>query len=232
MVRAVLTAVLAGALAGGALVPSVTAQPYDNRDQRDGSAYDEGYREGYRTGYEDRNRGERYDDHVRRIGDAGPDRNERWRERYSRSYTYNDDSYYQECRDKADPGGVIAGALIGGLLGNAIGSGGGRAPATVAGVIVGGAVGGALTRKLDCGDRSYAYKAYYDGFNSGRPGSDYEWRNSSNGHYGQFRVGEYYNDPDGFRCATYTQRVYIDGQPQSASGRACQQPDGSWSIIE
>jgi Ni/Co efflux regulator RcnB/surface antigen len=159
------------------------------------------------------------------------DRDQRWRQRYSRTYTYNDDVYYRECRNSSDPAGVLVGALIGGLIGNAAGSGGGRTGATVAGVIVGGVVGAALTRNLDCEDRSYAYRSYYDAFNSGRPGSRYDWRNPRNDHRGQFRVGGYYNDPAGFRCATYTQTIYIQGRPQQASGRACRQPDGAWAIV-
>ena len=84
---------------------------------------------------------------------------------------------------------------------------------------------------LDCDDRSYAYKSYYDGVNSGRPNTAYQWRNPRNGHYGDFRVGDYYNDPAGFRCANYTQQVYINNRPQALSGRACQQPDGTWVIV-
>jgi surface antigen len=154
----------------------------------------------------------------------------RWNRRYPR-YSYNDDLYYQQCRNGPDPAGVIVGALIGGLLGNAIGRDGGQAATTVAGVIVGGAAGAVLTRNLDCEDRSYAYKTYYDGFNAGRPNAAYQWRNPRNGHYGDFRVGDYVYDADGFRCANYTQQIFIDGRPQSASGRACQQPDGTWAIV-
>jgi Ni/Co efflux regulator RcnB len=51
------------------------------------------------------------------------DREQLWRQRYSREYTYSDDIYYQQCRSEPDPAGVIVGALIGGLLGNAAGSG-------------------------------------------------------------------------------------------------------------
>jgi len=209
------------------------------------NGYDEGYRDayrdGYRAGYEDGRVNRRYDD---RYGPPPPppappppprlsndDREQRWRQRYARTYTYNDDTFYQQCRTSVDPAGVIAGALIGGLLGNAIGRGGGRGGATVAGVVVGGALGAALTRNLDCEDRSYAYKTYYDGFNAGRANASYQWRNPKNGHYGDFRVGDYYNDPDGFRCADYTQQIFINGQPQAASGRACQQPDGTWAIV-
>jgi surface antigen len=222
---------------------------------RDG--YDEGYhdafREAYRAGYADGRANRRYDDRyspprVVSIDPDGPppvvvidrddpppvviiDREDRWRQRYARTYTYNDDSFYQECRESVDPAGVIGGALIGGLLGNAIGRDGGRTGATIAGIVVGGALGTALTRNLECEDRSYAYKTYYDGFNSGRPNSVYQWQNPSNGHYGEFRIADYYDDPDGFRCANFTQQIFIDGRPEAASGRACQQPDGTWAIV-
>ena len=174
-----------------------------NQAYRDG--YDDGVRDAsrdaYRQGYEDGRDGRRFSD---RYGPPPPppvavDRDERWRARYARTYTYNDDNFYRECRQTVDPAGVIAGA--------------------------------ALTRNLQCEDRSYAYKTYYDGFNAGRPNASYQWRNPNNGHYGDFRVADYYNDPDGFRCANYTQRIYINGQPQSATGRACQQPDGTWAIV-
>jgi surface antigen len=207
-----------------------------NEAYRDG--YDDGYRAGardaYREGYEDGRSNQRYSD---RYGPPPPppvavDRDERWRARYARTYTYNDDNFYQECRQTVDPAGVIAGALIGGLLGNAISRGGARAGGTIAGIVVGGVAGAALTRNLNCEDRSYAYKTYYDGFNAGRPNTAYQWRNPNNGHSGSFRVADYYNDPDGFRCANYTQQIFINGQPQAASGRACQQPDGTWTIVQ
>lgn len=161
------------------------------------------------------------------------DRNEQWRDRYKRTYTYNDDVAYTECRDtKVDPAGVLAGAILGGLLGNAAGGRNDRGAATVAGVVAGGAIGAALTAKLDCSDRSYAYKSYSDGFNGGRAGTTYRWQNPQNQHRGEMRVVDYYNDEDRFRCAVFTQTVYIGNRPEEARGRACQQPDGTWAIID
>lgn len=159
------------------------------------------------------------------------DRDHNWRQGYNRTYTYNDDIYYQECRDSPDPAGIILGGLIGGLLGSTAGSGGGRTGATIAGVVIGGAIGAALTNNLDCDDRSYAYRTYYDGFNSGRPNSRYNWRNPHNDHRGELRIGNYYDDPYGFRCANFSQIAYIQGRPQEVRGRACRQPDGTWAIV-
>lgn len=158
------------------------------------------------------------------------DRDQQWRRGYNRTYSYNDDVYYQQCRSKPDPAGVLIGGLIGGLLGNAAGGGGNRTGATIAGVILGGAVGAALTQNMDCEDRSYAYKTYYTGFNSGRTGR-YEWRNPQNNHRGEVRVSSYYNDSYGFRCARFTQVTYIQGRSYNANGVACRQPDGSWAAV-
>ena len=158
------------------------------------------------------------------------DRDRSWDQHYSRTYTYDDDVYYQQCRNQPDPAGILAGAIIGGLLGNAAGHG--NSGATMAGIIFGGAAGAALTSNMDCEDRSYAYKTYYDGFNSGRSGRDYDWNNPHNNHHGKFRVGSYYDDPYGFRCARFTQTTYIQGRSYDASGIACRQPDGSWAVVK
>ena len=201
--------------------------PGQFRGRGDQRQIDDAYRAGYRAGYDTARARRRFDD--RPIAVADP--NERWRQRYSQNYSYNDDTYYRNCRTSPDPAGIIAGALIGGLIGNSVGQNGNRGGATVAGVIVGGALGAAMTRNLDCEDQSYAYKTYYDGFNSGRPNTAYEWRNPRNGHYGNFRVVSYNNDPDGFRCANYSQQIFIQGRPQTTTGVACQQPDNTWAIV-
>lgn len=186
--------------------------------------------------YRDRNRYEQFDNDDSGDGrpisnnDDNDGRDQRWRQRYKQTYTYNDDSYYRDCRTKSDPAGVIAGSMIGGLIANATG-GRNRGAKTAAGVIVGGTAGAVLTRHLECEDRSYAYKTYSQALNSGRANSNWQWENQENDNYGDFRVNQYYTDPDGFRCATFTQQVYIDDRREVANGRACQQPDGAWAIV-
>lgn len=160
------------------------------------------------------------------------DQEARWRQRYSRAYTVNDDAYYGECQNKPDPAGVMIGALLGGLLGNAAGGRQNATATTFAGVIAGGAIGAVISSSLDCEDRSYAYRTYSDGFNAGRPDATYAWNNPRDNRRGELHVNDYYDDPDGFRCARYTQRIYIDGRPQEAAGRACRQPDGAWAMID
>lgn len=170
-------------------------------------------------------------DRTGAIGDTRwrDDRDRYWRNRYSHRYTYNDDIYYQECRDRPDPAGVLIGGLIGGLLGRAI-SGDDGDGTVFAGIIIGGAIGGALTRDMDCEDRSYAYHAFYHGLNEGRSGVVYRWRNPRNNHRGDFHVRSYYYDSYGFYCANYTHTVWA-ARRRSASGLACRQPDGAWAFL-
>lgn len=229
-----LATLMATTLLTATLVQPVTAQPGYGQygyGQNSGRDYPGGYREGYRRGFDSARGQGRYDDRAPDAWNpaAYGASQQRWRERYQREYTYQDDNYYKQCRTKVDPAGVIAGALIGGLLGNALGRGSGGA--TIAGVVAGGALGAVLTKNMDCEDQSYAYKTYYDGFNSGRTNVPYQWRNPRNGNYGEMRVLDYANDRGGFRCANFTQEIFIRGQPQAARGRACQQPDGTWAIV-
>jgi Ni/Co efflux regulator RcnB/surface antigen len=157
------------------------------------------------------------------------DREDNWRRRYSRVYTYHDDIYYRECRERSDPAGILIGGLIGGLLGRGVGDG--DPGATFAGIIIGAAAGAALTRDLDCDDRSYAYRSYHSALNSGRAGIVHRWRNPRNDHRGEFRVRSYYYDAGGFRCANYTNVVYLDRRRQ-VNGRACRQPNGAWAFLD
>ena len=184
---------------------------------------------------ERRDRRDRRDERVERRDPRSYSRAEReaqWRARYARHYELNDDAFYRECRNKPDPAGALVGAVIGGLLGNAAGNSRNSTGTTIAGVIAGGAIGAALTTKLDCQDRSYAYKTYNTGFNAGRANAYYDWQNPQSGTRGRLHVLDYYEDEDNFRCSVYSQTIWIDGRPEEARGRACQQPDGAWAIID
>jgi surface antigen len=151
-------------------------------------------------------------------------------------YRVQDDPYYRECRPSG--GNQVAGLIIGGLAGAALGStiarGPSRGPGTAIGAILGGALGASIagnTNTLDCEDRRYVYTTYYDGFERGIPRRTYRWRNARTGNYGTFYVGDYYRGPQGYRCANYTQTIWVRGRPVPANGYACRQPDGNWVIM-
>jgi surface antigen len=99
-------------------------------------------------------------------------------------------------------------------------------------MIFGGATGAALSRDLGCEDRYFVYRTYYGGFDRGRPGAEYPWRNPRTGLYGTLIVGDYYRDVDNYRCATYTQEIFVRGRREFANGHACRQDDGTWVMID
>lgn len=160
------------------------------------------------------------------------DRSRYWNQNYRRTYGYDDDLYYRECRTGPDPAGILAGALIGALIGNAADHRD-RTEATIAGIIIGGAAGAALTSHMDCDDRSYAYRVYSSGFNEGRINHDYDWYNPGNGHRGTFRITRNYYDRYGFRCVSFRQTLdYRRSNDRHRNGRACLQPNGAWVIVQ
>lgn len=227
---ALLTAV---AMAGSAIQPVMAQGNYGN--------YDRGYDSGYNNnGYNDR-----YDnDRDNRAYNNDYDRYERDRDRYEqdrdryeaqqRAVTrWDRTAYYRECEQQRQgntAGGAIVGALAGGLLGNAISRGPQRGAGTAVGAIFGGLLGASIGNNLNCEQRSYAIDANYRGFEAGRPHARYDWRDPRGEAYGYVQVGDYYQDR-GLRCTTYTQEIWVHGRPETARGRACRQPDGTWRMI-
>lgn len=133
--------------------------------------------------------------------------------------------------------GTGLGAIVGGVIGNQFGHGSGRTAATIGGVILGGIAGNAIAKDA-CKDKrhdAYYYNnSYYDAFNDPDEGDEYEWRNPYSNNYGYVTAGSYYDDGyEGYSgpCREFEQRVYIDGHPETATGVACRQPDGTWRIV-
>jgi surface antigen len=252
MLKQLLAGAAVAALAAASVMDATAAQNqnqnnYQNQQDRAGprdvgrgqdrynqgyeEGYDEGYMSGYRRGFDDARANRRFNDRVVRDNDQQPDEKALWTARYQRLYTYNDDIFYRECRNQqADPRGVIANALIGGLLGQ----GGAQQQARTAadpGVIIGGPAGTNLLNGLTCEDRSYAYQVYYQVLNNERPNQPQEWRNVRTGRRATFVVDRFYEDPDGFRCANFTQTTFYQGRTNAVRGRACQQPDEFWAVV-
>jgi surface antigen len=133
--------------------------------------------------------------------------------------------------------GTGLGAIVGGVIGNQFGKGSGRTAATIGGVILGGIAGNAIAKdacKDDHHDAYYYNNTYYDAFDSEDEDREYEWRNPYTNNYGYVTAGDYYDDGyQGYEgpCREFSQRVFIDGHPETAYGVACRQPNGSWRIV-
>jgi surface antigen len=224
-----LALVTAVAMAASAIPPAM-AQGYRGSDNNYSG-----------NGYNDPNGNDRYngqyDNQNAQYGnDNDRDRYERERDRYEserRSARWDRQAFYRDCerqRSGNTAGGAIVGALAGGLLGNAISRGPQRGAGTAVGAILGGVVGASIGKNLNCEDRSYAVDAEYRGFEGGRPHQRYDWRSPRGDSYGYVQVGDYYQDR-GRRCTTYTQEIWVHGRPETARGRACRNPDGTWQTV-
>jgi len=227
----------AAAMAGSAIQP-VMAQNYGGNY---GNGYNNDYNGNNNTPYDNNaysNDNNNYNSDRDRY-EQQRQQYERDRNNYDRTYgnraaRFDRMAYLRECeRQKSGntAGGAIVGALAGGLLGNTISRGPQRGTGTALGAILGGVVGGTIgNNSLDCEDRSYEVDTYYSGFEAGRPHARYDWRSRRSDAYGYLEVGDYYRDRAGYRCANYTQQIYVHGRPELARGVACRQPDGTWRM--
>ncbi len=124
-----------------------------------------------------------------------------------------------------------AGAVIGGVLGSQVGGGSGQKWATGAGVLLGALIGSDIGASLDKADRAYAAQATSQAHKA-PIGETITWNNPETGHAGTVKpVNDGYSS-SGRYCREYQQTVIVGGEEKSAYGKACQQPDGSWEIVQ
>lgn len=129
------------------------------------------------------------------------------------------------CASRQEAGTGI-GAATGAIIGSQFGGGvAGRLGATLVGAAVGGLIGNAIGRDLDREARQRAYEAEYAAFNGG---SRQEWRTARA--YGYVEPRPVYRRGPTF-CREYAHTIFIGGQPQTAVGTACQNPDGTWTPV-
>lgn len=126
-------------------------------------------------------------------------------------------------------GGTLLGAAAGGLLGSQFGSGSGRLAATAVGVLGGAWLGSEIGRSLDDVDRLRAQQAHDRALSSGQ---QIQWHNPNSGNSGYVTPGRSgTNTQTGAFCREYQTTVTVGGETQQAFGTACQQPDGSWRVM-
>lgn len=124
--------------------------------------------------------------------------------------------------------GIVTGAAAGALVGNQFGSGAGKAAATVAGGLIGAFIGNAVGVSLDAQQQQRAEAAQMAALENGRAGAPVAW--SSGSARGEVVPGPRYS-VNASECRDYTHEIWIDGQPQTARGTACRQPDGTWRPV-
>jgi surface antigen len=127
--------------------------------------------------------------------------------------------------------GSLLGAGAGALAGSQIGSGRGQLVAVAIGALGGAMFGGEVGKSLDKADRAYAGEAAQNALETNRVGQPTTWRNPDSGHSGTVVPTATYESA-GTYCREYSSNVQIDGKTESAHGRACREPDGTWRIVQ
>ena len=127
--------------------------------------------------------------------------------------------------------GTGAGAVIGGILGSKVGGGSGQLWATGAGALLGALMGSEIGRSLDKADLAYANKANVQA-HSAPIGEPISWNNPESGNHGTVTPTRDGYSSSGSYCREYQQTIFVGGVQEQAYGTACQQPDGSWKIVQ
>ncbi len=127
--------------------------------------------------------------------------------------------------------GTLGGAAAGGLIGSQIGHGSGNAAATLTGVLLGGFLGNRMGSMVDEGDRAAATRAEHRAY-SAPIGQQITWNNPNNGNSGVIVPTRDGYDQSGSYCREFQQTITVGNQRQQGYGKACQQPDGSWKIVQ
>ena len=128
--------------------------------------------------------------------------------------------------------GTVLGGVGGAVIGSTMGRGNGRIATTAAGAILGGLAGSSIGSSLDKADAAAANQTTQRALETAQPGQSLPWSNQQSGNSGTVTPRAYYQTSDGSYCREFEQTIIVGGQKQSAYGKACRQPDGSWKIVQ
>lgn len=127
--------------------------------------------------------------------------------------------------------GTILGGAAGAWAGSTIGKGSGRAVATAVGTMVGATVGNSIGRSMNELDRMKMREAEQRAY-AAPIGEAIVWNNPNSGNSGVVTPVRDGRSTAGSYCREFQTEVIVGGKKENAHGVACQQPDGSWRIVE
>ena len=126
--------------------------------------------------------------------------------------------------------GTATGAVLGGLAGAQFGKGTGQLVGVGLGAMLGGMLGSEVGKSLDKADLAYADRATQRAY-SAPIGETISWNNPDSGNSGSITPVKDGRTSGGRYCREYSQTIYVDGRQQTGYGQACQNPDGTWQIV-
>ena len=106
------------------------------------------------------------------------------------------------------------------------------AEGVLGGMLLGGLLEGPQGDALDKADRQYAARSAQHTLESAPIGTTGKWENPDSGHYGTITPTRTYPTPSGRYCREFHQTISVGDSTEEAYGTACQQPDGSWQILQ
>lgn len=124
--------------------------------------------------------------------------------------------------------GVLGGAAAGGVLGSQVGSGTGNVVATGVGAVLGALAGREIAKRLSNDEQERAATAERTAVARNEA---ITWNSPSSGNRGTIEPNRTYTNDQGRTCREYTHTVYAEGRAEKARGTACQQSDGTWSLV-
>ncbi|MDE2029907.1 MAG: glycine zipper 2TM domain-containing protein [Alphaproteobacteria bacterium] len=127
--------------------------------------------------------------------------------------------------------GTLGGAAAGGLLGSQFGHGSGKLVTTSLGVLLGAWAGNEVGASMDETDRLKNQTAERRAYTA-PIGQQITWNDPKNGNAGTITPVRDGYASDGAYCREFQQTITIGGKRQQGYGKACQQPDGSWKIVQ
>ncbi|MCH2546652.1 MAG: glycine zipper 2TM domain-containing protein [Alphaproteobacteria bacterium] len=128
--------------------------------------------------------------------------------------------------------GTIAGGAAGAIAGSNVGKGKGNIAAIAVGTLLGAALGNNVGQSLDNADISRYNQTSQRTLETAPSGQQVAWNNPDSGNYGTITPVNVYQNDAGQYCREYSQTINVGGRNESAYGRACRQPNGSWRIVE
>jgi len=126
--------------------------------------------------------------------------------------------------------GTIVGAGLGALAGSQIGSGKGQMAAVAVGALAGAWAGGELGKSLDKADRMKAKQTAQNSLENSKSGQVAAWRNPDSGNSGTFTPVNAYKE-DKKDCREFESTITVGGKTEPATGKACRNDDGTWTVV-
>ena len=127
--------------------------------------------------------------------------------------------------------GKVFGAGLGALAGSQIGSGKGQLASVAIGALAGAWMGGEIGKSLDAADKAFMNRTTQESLEYSKSGATSSWRNPDSGNSGTVKPTQSYQKASGEFCRTFEQAIYVSGKAETATGRACRNPDGTWKIV-